>query len=116
MTLMISTDERGGKYLLSREFNTLVFASDNIETVAHYYEGCVIELDVELIEELRMEYVANELEVMDIGQTLDTYEYGVASKRIPKGKWYVFSKKYLERHAIGLREIEVDISEFYEEE
>ena len=76
---------------------------DNIETVAHYYEGCVIEVDIDLDPALESEYAANEEGLL---LPLDQYGWGKAKMRCPEGAtWYSFSNWYLKSHVRSVQEI-----------
>lgn len=111
--LMIGTNMHGGVDLLKRNFRDLSWWSDNLETVAHYYEGCALEITVTLEPEIQKSYVR----CMDDCHQLHLYTYGSAEIRCPKGAtWYSFSKKYLEEHMIDIKEIFPDMSEFNEGE
>jgi len=48
--LMTGTNVDNGRKLLRKEFQDFSSWSDNLETIAHYYEGCVIEITVDLID------------------------------------------------------------------
>ena len=112
--VMVSTNPAIRDRMLRREFNDLVWASDNMETVAHYYEGAVVELEVELCPEVEMEYVRDETE---LDCPTGSYTYGVALMRCPAGAlWYSFSREYLLSHVVGAREVFPDLSPWSVEE
>ena len=112
--LMTGTNERVGKDLLNRKFNDLSFWSDNLETVAHYFEGSAIQITIKLNTKQEMEYVRG-LDEPDFN--ILNYTYGKAEVICPKDAiWYSFSKKYLEENVINIEEIFPDMSEFNEEE
>jgi hypothetical protein len=111
--LIIGTNISNGLELLKRNFKNLSWWSDNLETVAHYYEGCAVEITVRLDPKIQKSYVR----CMYDCRQLHLYTYGSAEIRCPKGAtWYSFSKKYLEEHVIDIKEIFPGLSEFNEEE
>lgn len=115
MKLMVSTNNLVANRMLLGVYNRLVWASDNLETVAHYYEGRIIELDVELVVKRRSTYVRSAEELAQLGVTADNYGYGMALIRYPKGAhWYSFSRKYLQEHVKKMREIFPDLSKWNE--
>lgn len=106
--VLVSTNKRECERLLRREFRELTWASDNLETVAHYYEGAVVELTVRLDKSLEMDYVRGRCE-LDVPVT--DYGYGVAEMRCPKDAlWYSFSKNYLLTHVVEAREVFPDLT------
>lgn len=111
---MVSTNEFVRDMMMAGEFNNLVWASNDLETVAHYYEGAVVELEVELDEDSGMPYVRSEAQ---LSVPLEEYTYGVAKMHYPVGAdWYSFSGKYLKSHLVSIREIFPDLSPFVEED
>lgn len=113
--LMTGTNISNGDQLLQKKFKNFSSWSDNLETVAHYYEGRVIEITIELILDEQREHIrdAEDLELLNIKP--EEYTYGFAEMRYPKNAiWYSFSKKYLDDHVIDIREIFPDLSEFDE--
>ena len=64
-TLIIGTNKAHVKKFLNHEFNRLTFASDNMETVAHYWEGGVIEFIVELDDSVKTKYIRSMKEFVD---------------------------------------------------
>ena len=114
--LMIGTNKENGLGMIRRKFNDLLWFSDNLETVAHYWDGCVIELCIDLDSKDEMEYVRCSEELEDIGTNKDLYTYGFAEVKYPKGAtWYSFSGEYLKNKICNIKEIFPDMSEFYEE-
>lgn len=106
--VMVSTNPYIRDMMLRGEFNTLVWASDNLETVAHYYEGAVVELTVRLDKSLEMDYVRGRCE-LDVPVT--DYGYGVAEMRCPRDAlWYSFSRNYLLTHVVEAREVFPDLT------
>ena len=108
--VMVSTNKREGARLLHGHYNNLTWASNDMETVAHYYEGCVVELTVSLEEKLRMPYVRDmsELEV-----PVSEYGYGFAEMKYPPDAiWYSFSRNYLRTHVLLAKEIFPDLSKW----
>ena len=109
--LMISTNEKNGKDLIERKFRDLSWWSDNMETVAHYYEGCAMEMEVQLDSEREQEYIRCGEDCWMI----DLYTYGFMKVKYPKGAtWYSFSSDYLKENVISIKEIFPDLSEFNE--
>lgn len=115
VTLMTGTNVIKGKELLNRDFNTISWWSDNLETLAHYYEGSAIEIDVRLDTDKAQEYIRDRFDsLMYVGSK---YNYGFAEMSTPAGAtWYSFSRDYLEKNVIAVREIFPDLSEFNEED
>lgn len=114
MKLLISTNQRVYDLMLAGHFNPLVWASANLETVAHYYEGCVVEIDV-VLQKVGMEYVANMVELEQLGKTTDTYTYGMAKMRCLKGAtWFSFSANYLRKNVKSIKEVFPDLSPWLE--
>lgn len=110
--VMVSTNPHIRDMMLRGEFNTLVWASDNLETVAHYYEGAVVELTVRLDKSLEMDYVRDEYELT---VPIDDYGFGVAEMRCPKDAlWYSFSRNYLLTHVVGVCEVFPDLTPWYD--
>lgn len=115
-TVWIGTNPGVFKKMAAGEFAPLVFASDNLETVAHYYEGCVVELVIELVPEWECEYVRDESEVREL-KLSGPYGWGKALMRCPEGAtWWSFSAEYLKRHVKKVSEIFPDLSEWFEED
>ena len=74
--LMIGTNGNVAERMLKGNFNTLVWASDDMETVAHYYEGAVVEITVKLLDSKKRQYLRN-------GVKLNTYKNGYGWGEIP---------------------------------
>jgi hypothetical protein len=114
---MIGTNVKNGEQMLKGKFNDLSWWSDNLETLAHYYEGCAVKIVVKIDPKLEMEYVRYLGTLDEIGCPIDKYTYGFIKTICPEGAtWYSFSKDYLEKNIIGIEEIFPDLSSFYEEE
>lgn len=112
--LMIATNPyvyelmRGGKY------NDLVWASDNLETVAHYYEGTVVEIEVYLNKSRQRQYLRS---TALLHRYRRPYGWGCAEMKCPEGAiWYSFSREYLHEYLISMREIFPDLSPWNEED
>jgi hypothetical protein len=115
--LMTGTNERSGEQLLKGRFNDLSWWSNNLETAAHYYEGCIIEIIVKVNPMLEMKYLRHLGELEEIECPIETYTYGFAETVCPKDAiWYSFSKDYLEKNIVEIKEIFPDLSSFNEEE
>lgn len=116
VTVWVGSNLEVFKKMVAGEFSSLVFASDNLETVAHYYEGCVIELVVDLIPERECVYVSSELEARVLNLP-GPYGWGKALMRCPEGAtWWSFSGQYLKQHLRRVSEIFPDLSEWFEED
>lgn len=116
MKVLVSTNPRIGNLMLSGVYNELVWASDNLETVAHYYEGCVLEIDVVLDASVRMSYVSDTEDRNSLGLRPEQYTYGFAEMRCPAGAtWYSFSGTYLVKHVRSIKEVYPDLSPWQDE-
>jgi hypothetical protein len=114
VVLFSRTNEKAGSELIKGNFPNLSFWSNNLETLARYYEGVAVEITVELDSEERMPYVR---EMDELGCPLSEYTYGFAEIGCPKGAvWYSFSGDYLKGNVVDVREIFPDLSAFNEEE
>lgn len=115
--LMIATNNACGNKILQGIYNELVWASDNMETVAHYYEGCVIELDVNFDRALQQDYVDSVGQLLEKDYALDSYKFGVRETYCPaKSTWYSISGKYLLECVITAKEIYPDLSKWQDDE
>lgn len=106
--LMIGTNKYVMQEMLNGNFNELVWASDDLETVAHYYEGVALEITVKLIDRYKRVYLRN-------GVTLNKYKNGYGwgcaeMKYPPNATWYSFSREYLQKYLISIKEIHPDLS------
>ena len=111
--LMIGTSQLAMIQMFNGIFNKVVWASDNMETVAHYYEGAVVELEVKLLKSKQHQYIRNY-------DTLNTYKrgynWGCAKMRCPAGAiWYSFSAEYLRKYLVSIHEIHPDLTPWQEE-
>lgn len=110
--VMVATNPMVRDRMLRREFNDLVWASDDLETVAYYYEGAVVEMQVDLCSKVEMKFVSDtsELEV-----PVGDYTFGVEEMHYPAGAyWYVFSRAYLLEHASNIREVFPNLEPYME--
>lgn len=106
-TLVIGTHQGCLERFLRGDYNDVVYASDNLETVAHYYEGAIIEITVKLDLSLKREYIESSLKLSS------DYTWGCVESLYPKGAtWYSFSKDYIKTHLVSAREIFPDLSQF----
>lgn len=85
--VMIGTNQAVTDALFNREFNSIVWASNNLETVAHYYEGYVAELQVRLIPEHRMEFCSSKTELDKLPGDPTDYTYGFVTMSCPLVKF-----------------------------
>ena len=101
-TLLRGTNIKDGKSILNGEINNITWWSNNYETVEHYYEGCVIELTIDIHEEDRMEYL--------IESTInENYTFGYSEMLYPEGAiWYSISSRYIKTHVVSIKEINID--------
>lgn len=114
VTIMIGTNPYACACMLRGEYNLLVWASASLETVAHYFEGAVVELTVQLDNSLRSEYVRGANELRELPNA-DSYGWGVAEVRYPDGaSWYSFSREYLKTHVVSIQEIHPDLTPWME--
>lgn len=109
--LLISTNAKKAQAILDGSAEGLIWASDNLETVAHYYEGCVLDIDIQLCAEQRMSYVSCLDDLDSLNIVLPDYSYGFALMSCPKGAtWYVFSAHYLATNCSDMKEVFPDLS------
>ena len=103
--LLIGTCEKVLQNMINGDYNPIVWASDNLETVAHYWDGTTIELEVLLDQSVKQDYYA--------GDTPLKYQHtwGCAEMLCPKNAtWFSFSKEYLEQNLVSVREVFPDLS------
>ena len=112
---MVGTNPKNGKDLVKGIYNDLSWWSNNIETVAHYYEGCVIQIKVRLDSDRAMKYVCNVEEANKLCLSLSRYTYGFDEVICPRNaNWYSFNGEYLRHNVAEVKEIFPDLSEFNE--
>lgn len=74
--------------MLKGEFPQIVWASDDLRTVAHYYEGCVLQIKVKLLKSSQKKYIRNYDEAY---RYKNGYSWGTAEMLCPAGaNWYSF--------------------------
>jgi len=113
--LMIGTNVQKGKDLLNKECGELIWFSNNLETVAHYYEGSVIEILVELESKKEMVYISSSKELLEEYPDRP-YTYGLYETKYPVGAiWYAFNREYLMSHLKGIKEIFPDLRKYNED-
>lgn len=113
VTLMTGTDIACGNKLLDGQYSDLSWWSNDLETVAHYYGGRVIEIVVELDPDKEQGYVRSIAQLDDDCIPLSEYTYGFVEVRCPAGAtWYSFNGDYLRTHIVSCREIYPDLREF----
>ena len=104
--LYSGTSIEKGEKLINKIFPDISYWSNNYETLEHYYEGCVLELTIDIDEKLRDDYIADIEELMI---PLREYEYGVQEVKYPAGAmWYSISRKYILTHKFKIREVSLD--------
>lgn len=112
--LMIGTDVSTMNKMLRGKFNPVVWASDNMETVAHYYEGAVVEIEVKLLKSKQHKYIRENTELR---LYKNGYNWGCAEMRYPEGAmWYSFSREYLSKYLVGIREIHPDLTPWQDDD
>ena len=98
------TNIKNGKKIIEGEYNNISWWSNNYETVDHYYEGCILQLQIELTGD-EDEYVHTENESFDY----NNYTYGCVEVFYPESAiWYSFSANYIKSHCISIKEISFD--------
>lgn len=114
VALMIGTSLYVRDRMLNGEYNPIVWATDSLETVAHYFEGAVVEITVRLDDSLRSKYVRDARE-WELISNPKTYGWGVAERHYPDGlSWYSFSREYLQKYMVIAKEIFPDLTPWQE--
>lgn len=114
---MVATNKHNGDLMLQGKFSGMVWASTDMETVAHYYEGCVIELDILLNTRIRQPYIRQMDDFKELGLSYESYTYGsMRVKYPPMAMWYSLSSHYIQSNIRGIREIYPDLSKWQEED
>lgn len=109
--VMIGSNSNVLAEMKAGDFNNIVWASDSLTAVSHHYEGCVIELTVILDQAVAMEYVASP---GDLKVPLADYTWGSEVMSCPTAAiWYSFSKSYLKEHLIEVKEIDLDLTNYF---
>lgn len=107
--LIIGTNPQVLSQMQRGVFNHTIWASDNLQTAAHYYEGCVIGFDVRLVKSRNGDYCSHPV--------CDGYGWGRTEVNYPEGAiWYSFSGEYLKEHMLSIREEFPDLSQFEEDD
>lgn len=111
--LYTGTNIINGKNLLKRKFNVLSWWSDDLCTLAHYYEGTAIKATIKLKPEIKTEYVCSLKDIDDLKLSLSEYTYGNMEMIYPKSAtWYSFSSQYLKDYVIDIVEIFPDLTKY----
>lgn len=105
MKLYCGTNVQNGKRLVNREFKEyLIWLSNDLETLEHYYEGSAVMVDINLKTEDMQDYVRERKEINDI----KSYTYGMIETEVPKGAlWFSFNERYLSKILNSISEIEL---------
>lgn len=112
--LMIGTNRYVLNEMLKGNYNTLVWASDDFETVAHYFEGAVVEITVTLVDRYKRQYLRN---MNTLSKYKNGYGWGMAlMKYPPNATWYSFSREYLKKYLVNIREIHLDLSKWQDDD
>lgn len=101
MILHLIIGSSNGLYnrLMNKDFPPLLFASDNLETVAHYFEGEAIGIEIDCDPNNMMEYVSCETDIVDVVNGDEKYTWGYTDLKYPEFcNWYSFSGEYLKDH------------------
>lgn len=113
VTIFTGTNKIQGSKLIKRKFPDFSSWSDNLETLAHHYEGMAVQITIELDSEKEQVYIR---EPQDLVLPASEYTYGFAEMECPKGAiWYSFGGPYLDYHVIEVKEIFPDLNAFNEE-
>lgn len=111
---MIQTDVFRGRAMLKGEFPQIVWASDDLRTVSHYYEGCVLQIKVKLLKSLQKKYVRTYDEA---AKYKNGYSWGTAEMRCPLGaNWYSFQREYLLKNTVSIQEIYPDLQPYQDDD
>lgn len=104
----------------------LLYFSDSSYTAKHYYEGAILELEIELDKDDETDYLDDFIIPM-----VDDYKWGMAQVGVPVDKstvrelengtavyyeanWYSISTLYIAKHGLSVREISLeDVEEKY---
>ena len=112
--LMVATNKKRGHDILNGIIPPVLWASDDLRTVAHYYGGCVLEIKIKLLKTQRKEYIRN---YDDTERYKNGYTWGTAEMLCPAGaNWYSFSREYIMKNLLSIREIYPDISKYQEDD
>lgn len=100
--LYTGTNIKNGTKLINKQFRPISWWSDNYETIEHYYEGCVIKIEVNLDERLRQDYIRS------VEESKPNYTYGFDEMLVPEGAtWYSFSESYLINNLVSVEEVNI---------
>lgn len=112
VTIFAGTNIISGSKLLNKDFPIISWWSNNLETLAHYYEGCAVEISIKLDSNEKQEYIRD---LSDLQDDSSGYTYGFEEMLYPEGAiWYSFSKSYLEKNVIEIKEIFPDLNKYSE--
>ena len=103
--LLIGTSMQVLESMRRGEYNSIVWASDNLETVAHYWDGVTIEIEVVLDHSSEQDYYAGDVP-LEVQHT-----WGCAEMLCPEGAtWFSFSREYLEENLVSFKEVFPDLA------
>lgn len=114
VTLLIQTNQFKGKSILAGELPQMIWASDDLRTVSHYYEGCVLEIKVKLLKSLQKKYVRT---CDEAAKYKSGYTWGTAEMRCPLGAhWYSFQREYLQKYLINIKEVHPNLQKYQDDD
>lgn len=115
VTLLIGSSKAVLEQMKKGQFNAIVFASDNLETVSHYWNGCTIAIRVNLVDRYKRKYAASVREIENY--TPDKIMWGVCEPLYPTNcKWYCFTASYLRKYLKSVWEVYPDLSKYAEDD
>lgn len=115
VTLLIGTSKTVLEQMKHGVFNPLVFASDNLETVSHYWDGCTVAIRVKLIKQYQRKYASSISRMRNF--TPEKLMWGTCKPLYPENcNWYCFTAPYLRKYLEKVWETYPDLSKYAEED
>lgn len=115
VTLLIGTSKAVLDSMKNGKYNALVFASNNLETVSHYWNGCTVAIRVKLVKQYKRKYAASIREITNY--TPDKLMWGVCEPLYPENcNWYCFTAPYLRKYLEKVWEVYPDLSKYAEDD